>query len=220
MLPEYISTILWPFALKCCEDCLNNLIHRADDRTPYETLAGLESSKLIMSNFHTFGCPCYVLDHWLQSGNREVPKWEPCACMDIYVSCSPSHASNIALILNPRTGHVSPQFHVVFDDDFTMVPYLCTGAVPPHWVDLVRSSATIQMYTEKQVGTWQSILDLETEQGDFSGENQLLSTSNQDCEGVGESAAHSNRSKQRVSFVDQPGIDEEINNPTAASDSS
>ena len=31
---------------------------------------------------------------------------------------------------------------------------------------------------------------------------------------------HSNRSKQRVSFADQPGIDEEINNPTAASDSS
>jgi hypothetical protein len=26
------------------------------------------------------------------------------------------------------------------------------------------------MYTEKQVGTWQSIPDLETEQGDFSGE--------------------------------------------------
>ena len=36
----------------------------------------------------------------------------------------------------------------------------------------------------------------------------------------GDSAAHSNRSKQQVSFADQPGIDEEINNPTAASDSS
>ena len=38
--------------------------------------------------------------------------------MGIYVGRSPSHASNVALILNPRTGHVSPQFHVVFDDDF------------------------------------------------------------------------------------------------------
>ncbi len=27
MLPEYISTILWPFALKCAEDRLNNLVH-------------------------------------------------------------------------------------------------------------------------------------------------------------------------------------------------
>jgi hypothetical protein len=29
-LPEYISTILWPFALKCTEDRLNNLVHQAD----------------------------------------------------------------------------------------------------------------------------------------------------------------------------------------------
>jgi len=139
--------------------------------------------------------------------------------MGIYVGRSPSHASNVAIILNPRTGHVSPQFRVVFDDYFTMVPYLCTGTVPPHWADLVRSSATIQMYTEKQVGTWQSIPDLETEQGDFSGKPQILSTTNQDCEGVGDSTAQSNRREQHVSFVDQPSIDIEINNPTATSDS-
>jgi hypothetical protein len=30
MLPEYISTIMWPFALKCAEDRLNNLVHHAD----------------------------------------------------------------------------------------------------------------------------------------------------------------------------------------------
>ncbi len=195
MLPEYISTILWPFALKCCEDHLNNLVHHADDQTLYETLAGLDSSKIIMSNFHTFGCSCYVLDHRLLSGIGKVPKWKPHARMGIYVGRSPSHASNVALILNPRTGHVSPQFHVVFDDDFTTVQYLCTGMVPSHRVNLVRSSATIQMYTEQQVGTWQSIPDIETEQGDFSGKNQSLSHSNQDCEGVGDSTALSNHSK-------------------------
>jgi hypothetical protein len=30
MLPEYISTIMWPFALKCAEDRLNNPVHHAD----------------------------------------------------------------------------------------------------------------------------------------------------------------------------------------------
>jgi hypothetical protein len=30
MLPEYISTIICPFALKCCKDWLNNLTHSAD----------------------------------------------------------------------------------------------------------------------------------------------------------------------------------------------
>ncbi len=117
MLPEYISTILWPFALKCCEDCLNNFVHHADNQTPYETLAGLESSKIIMSNFHTFGCPCYVLDQRLQSGNGAVPKWKPCAQIGIYVGCSPSHASNVALIFNPRTGNVSSQIRIIFNDE-------------------------------------------------------------------------------------------------------
>jgi len=139
--------------------------------------------------------------------------------MGIYVGRSPSHASNVALILNPRTGHVSPQFHIVFNDDFTTVPYLRTGTVPPHWADLVRSSATIQMYTEKQIGTWQSIPDMETEKGDFSGKPQILSTSNQDRGGVGDSTAQSNHREQWVSFADQPGIDTEINNPTATSNS-
>jgi hypothetical protein len=75
------------------------------------------------------------------------------------------------------------------------------------------------MYTEWQVGTWQSILDIEIEQGDFSGKNQSLSTSNQDREGVRDNAALSNCSKQWVSFADQPAIENEINNPIAASDS-
>ncbi len=85
MLPEYTSTILWPFAHKCCKDWLNKLTHHADIQTPYQRIAGLESPKIILSNFHTFGCPCYVLDHRLQSGNGTIPKWEPCARMGIHV---------------------------------------------------------------------------------------------------------------------------------------
>jgi hypothetical protein len=215
MLPEYISTILWPFALKCCKDWLNNLTHHADGQTPYQTIAGLESSKIILSNFHTFGCTCYVLDHCFQSGNGIISKWKPHARMGIYVGWSPSHAFHVALVLNPRTGHVSSQFHVVFDDDFTTVPYLCTATVPAHQADLVRSSATIEMYTEKQIGTWQSIPDIEIKQGDFSGENQSLSTSTQDCEGVEDTTALSNCSNQWVSFVNKPGIEQEINHPIA-----
>jgi hypothetical protein len=147
MLPEYISMIMWPFALKCAEDRLNNLVHQGDGQTPYQTIAGLDSTKIKMSDFHTFGCPCYILDHRLQSGTGMIPKWELRARMGIYVGRSPAHALNVALILNPRTGHVSPQFHVVFNDDFTTVQYLRTTTVPPHWADLVRLLAIIQIYT-------------------------------------------------------------------------
>ena len=45
------------------------------------------------------------------------------------------------MVLNPKTGLVSPQFHVVFDDDFTTVPHLRKGTVPPNWAKLVESSS-------------------------------------------------------------------------------
>jgi hypothetical protein len=97
MFLEYISTILWPFAIKCYEDRLNNLVHRADGHTPYETLASLDAAPINTSNFHTFGRPCYVLDHRLQSGTGKIPEWEPCARMGINVGCLPYHTSNVRL---------------------------------------------------------------------------------------------------------------------------
>ena len=50
-----------------------------------------------------------------------MPKWKQRARLGIYLGPSPSHACTVALILNPRTGHVSPQFHVKFDDFFETV---------------------------------------------------------------------------------------------------
>jgi hypothetical protein len=143
MFPEYISTILWPFAVKCYKDRLNNFVHHADGQSPYETVASLDATPISTSNFCTFGCPWYNLDHWLQSGTGKISEWEPQVWMGIYVGRLPSHASNVALILNPCTGHVLLQFHVVYVDVFTTVSYLCTATVPPHWAALVRASSTI-----------------------------------------------------------------------------
>jgi hypothetical protein len=170
MLPEYILTILWQFALKCSEDRLNNLVHHADGRTPFRTITSLDSGKIEATNFHTFGCPCYVLDHHLQSGNSMIPKWEPRAQMGLYVGRLPSHDANVSMILNPSTGHVSPQFHIVFDDDFTTVPYLRTATIPPFWAELVSASSKLHIYTEQQIDTWQSLPELTPEDGDFTSE--------------------------------------------------
>ena len=41
MLPEYISTMLWPFAIKYFEDRMNHLMCDKDGKTPYHLLAGL-----------------------------------------------------------------------------------------------------------------------------------------------------------------------------------
>jgi hypothetical protein len=71
----------------------------------------------------------YVLDRRLQAG-KHLPKWDDKACIGLFLSWSPRHSCKVALILNLITGHVSPQFHVEFDDMFeTMRP--SAGNSPP-----------------------------------------------------------------------------------------
>jgi hypothetical protein len=140
--------------------------------------------------------------------------------MSVYIESSSSHASNVGLSLNPRTEHVSPQFHVVYDDDFMTAPYLCTAAVPPHWAELVEASSHLEVYTEWQVGTWQPLPELDVDPGDFTSNTSetLNPTINQDCEGEEHSEAVSNvesthdttRVNKRVTFSEN--LDYEIHN--------
>ena len=67
------------------------------------------------------------------------------------------HAGNVALVWNPTTGQVRPQYHVVFDDDFTNVPYMEAGTLPPNWQELIKHSS--EMATTEDVfnaDTWLS----------------------------------------------------------------
>ena len=68
MLPEYITTILWPFAMECHEDQMDSLVHQEDGRTPYQTLLDLDATPINVKDLHIFGCPWYVLNHCLQFG--------------------------------------------------------------------------------------------------------------------------------------------------------
>ncbi len=91
----------------------------------------------------------------MQSGITGPLKWEPRSRLGIYVGHSPSHAGSVALVLNPRTGHVSPQFHVVFDDFFTTVPYMKKSEVPPNWSKLVEKSSEQVTYKDYDLAkTW------------------------------------------------------------------
>jgi hypothetical protein len=49
-------------------------------------------------------------------------KWQPKSRHGQFLGFSKQHASTIGLIRNIKTGSISPQFHVVFDDSFTTVP--------------------------------------------------------------------------------------------------
>jgi hypothetical protein len=67
------------------------------------------------------GCPAYVLDLKIQDG-KKIPKWQPKSRRGQFLGFSKQHVSMIGLVHNIRTGSISPQFHVVYDDRFTTIP--------------------------------------------------------------------------------------------------
>ena len=59
--------------------------------------------------------------------------------MGIYVGHSPAYEGSVALALNSKTGLVSLQYHVVYDDQFSTVHHMLNLTVPPNWAQLVKN---------------------------------------------------------------------------------
>ena len=142
---------MWPFAWKDYEQRLNHFRLDAEDRSPEMKFSNSEF-RVHLKDFHPFGCPVFDLEASLQSDGFH-PKWEPRAWCGIYLGHSPCHAGSVALVLNPKTLHMSPQFHVVFDNDFTTVPYMANGTIPPHWKELVEHSRTLATEEDLNLAT-------------------------------------------------------------------
>jgi hypothetical protein len=67
-----------------------------------------------------WGCPAIDLEPQLQN-DQKLPKWNRRACIGQFLDYLDQHLSFVANVRQMLTGHVSPQFHVVFDDLFKTV---------------------------------------------------------------------------------------------------
>ena len=130
---KMILICLWPYAMRHANDVANATPKKGEESSPLEKFSGVKVAPKLR-HFHAFGCPTYVLDNPIQSG-QGAPKWKQRSRLGVYLGPSPKHARSVALVLNPRTGHVSPQFHVKFDDFFETVQSKDTDldAPDPHW---------------------------------------------------------------------------------------
>ena len=119
--PRCVTTNLWPYAMKMASDAFNNTpcFQHEEYKTPLQ-VASASVVNINKKHFHTFGCPVYVLDNALQE-NKPFGKWNIRSKVGIYIGQSPSHNKRVALVLDRKTGLVSPQYHVQFDDDFSSV---------------------------------------------------------------------------------------------------
>jgi hypothetical protein len=121
MWPQMVDQMLWPFAIKAAAERMESLHVDTDGHIPESKFYGVNIENKPVKTLHTMFCPCFVLDSRLHNaGSIGPPKWEPRSNICEYLGHSPLHAGSVALVSNPSTGHVSPQYHVVFDDEFTM----------------------------------------------------------------------------------------------------
>jgi hypothetical protein len=60
---------------------------------------------------------------------NQISEWNPRSKRGMFVGVSNAHSSIVGRILNVRTGNVSSQYHVVYDDLFTTVPNADSGGV-------------------------------------------------------------------------------------------
>jgi hypothetical protein len=62
----------------------------------------------------------YVLDKMISDG-KKLPRLTPRSTRTVNLGFSDKHASSVPLVLNPQTGYITAQFHIVFDDWFASV---------------------------------------------------------------------------------------------------
>ena len=117
---SHITANLWPYALRTANHAYNNtpLLNHKEGKTPTQLFTSTEVQDN-PKHWRPFGCPTYVLKPSLRSNARIHHKWKRRSDLGIYLGHSPVHHRNVALVLNPLTGLVSPQFHVRFDPFFT-----------------------------------------------------------------------------------------------------
>jgi hypothetical protein len=119
--PQEARLDLWPFAVDYAVWTWNNMPDLSSRLSPIEVF----SKTTLPDHKHlqrakVFGCPVYVLHPTLQDA-KKLPKWQRRAWRGIFLGFSPNHSSNVALVLNPETGCISPQYYVVFDEKFSTI---------------------------------------------------------------------------------------------------
>ena len=119
--PDQFDETLWPFALEHAVLLWNHMPRSNSGLSPLElfTRTVLGSNEVIQ-RARVWGSPCYVLSPKLQDA-KKLPKWKRKSRLGVYLGGSSQHSPTVGRILNLKTGHISPQFHVVYDELFTSV---------------------------------------------------------------------------------------------------
>ncbi|KAI2509164.1 hypothetical protein MHU86_5283 [Fragilaria crotonensis] len=136
-----IDSSLWPMAVTYATYLYNHLPN-AHGLCPADIFTGSTVPRHRLKDIHVWGCPVYVLDPHLQAGQK-LPRWQPRSRRGVFMGFSHLHSSEVPLVLNLDTGSITPQYHVVFDDQFSTVSSVERENDPPdNWADLCLDNTT------------------------------------------------------------------------------
>ena len=107
----------WSFEVKHAVWIYNRIPNRETGISPMEMLTNTRSNHRDSRRSHVWGCPVFVLEAKLHD-DQKLPKWNQRSRMGQFLGFSDAHSTLIATVRNLRTGFISPQYHVVFDDLF------------------------------------------------------------------------------------------------------
>jgi len=88
--------------------------------TPLEVFTKTKSDHCDLQRAHVWGCPVFVLDPCLQDG-KKIPKSNRCARLAQFVGFSLKHSTLVANIRHLQTNYISPQFHLIHNDNFETI---------------------------------------------------------------------------------------------------
>ena len=76
--------------MRHANDVANVMPRKGEELSPLEKFLGVQVTPKLQ-HFHAFGCPTYVLDNMLQSG-QGTTKWKHRSRLGVYLGPSPTHA--------------------------------------------------------------------------------------------------------------------------------
>ena len=137
--PQQAKLELWPYAVDYAVWLWNHLPDESSRMSPIEVFTSTSfPDHNHLHRTRVFGCPVYVLDPKLQDA-KKLPKWQKRSWQGIFLGFSPDHNSTVALVLNPETGSITPQYHVIFDEKF--------------------STVTCHLANDEDIAVWETLLD-------------------------------------------------------------
>jgi hypothetical protein len=110
-----------PFAIQHAATIYSTTKRRSRDcdLSPWEQLTG-KRSKLNQTDMHPLFCPVYVLDRRMQEGTSPLNGQNEQHKRSL-VGHLHHYSKSVPMVWDRKTKLVSPQFHVMFDDNFNTV---------------------------------------------------------------------------------------------------